>query len=141
MEYKMTIHDTKDKLPLKSGTYLVKTSKHLNLWQVLSYSVKFEKFNTFDSQENDRDAISGYMWAELPGEESEVERLTCPSCNGGGVCQEYNEYDRYYIYTCYKCEGTGEIARQSATSEDGEMSREVEIIENRQITESGKVTK
>ena len=71
MEYKMVIHNAKEELPLKSGTYLVKTSNYFNLWQVLSYSMKFKKFNTYDSQDNDKDAINGYMWAELPEEEVE----------------------------------------------------------------------
>ena len=118
MEYKMTIHNAKEELPQKSGTYLVKTSDHFNVWQVLSYSAKFKKFNTYDSQDNDKDAIDGYMWTELPGEDSEVESATCPDCNGSGVYQEYDEHDRYHVYTCYKCEGTGEIARQSVTSEE-----------------------
>ena len=68
MEYKMTIHNAKEELPLISGTYLVKTSDRFNLWQVMGYSIKFKKFNTYDSQDNDKDAINGYMWAELPEE-------------------------------------------------------------------------
>lgn len=68
MAYKTTIHNAKEELPLKSGTYLVKTSDSFNIWQVLGYSIKFKKFNTYDSQDNDKDAINGYMWAELPEE-------------------------------------------------------------------------
>ncbi len=34
---------------------------------------------------------------------------TCPECNGSGVTHEYDEYDRIFTFTCYKCEGTGEI--------------------------------
>ena len=52
----------------------------------------------------------------------DIERLkgaTCPDCNGSGVYQEYDEYDRYYVHTCAKCGGAGEIARQSVTSEEG----------------------
>ena len=48
----------------------------------------------------------------------EIERLkgtTCPDCNGSGVYQEYDEYDRYYVHTCSKCGGAGEIAPQSVT--------------------------
>jgi len=74
MEYKMTIYNAKEKLPLKSGTYLAKTSDRFNLWQVLAYSIKFKKFNAYDSQDNDKDSINVYMWAELPGEDSEVEQ-------------------------------------------------------------------
>ena len=66
MEYKMTIHNAGKEMPQQSGTYLVKTSERFNLWQVLGYSVKYKKFNTYDSQDNDNDSIKGYMWAELP---------------------------------------------------------------------------
>jgi len=72
MEYKMTIHNAKEELPLKSGTYLVKTSDQFNVWQVLGYSIKFKKFNAYDSQDNDKYSIKGYMWAELPEEEEEL---------------------------------------------------------------------
>ena len=74
MEYKMTIYNAKEKLPLKSGTYLAKTSDRFNLWQVLRYSIKFKKFNVYDSHDNDENSIDVYMWAELPGEGSEVEQ-------------------------------------------------------------------
>jgi hypothetical protein len=38
----------------------------------LGYSIKFKKFNAYDSQDNDENSISGYMWAELPeGEETD----------------------------------------------------------------------
>ena len=47
-----------------------------------------------------------------------TEMAVCPNCNGSGVYQEYDEYDRYHVYACYKCGGTGEIARQSVTSEE-----------------------
>ena len=33
----------------------------------------------------------------------------CPNCNGGGVIQEYDELDRYYVHECSKCEGSGLI--------------------------------
>lgn len=65
-EYKTTIHNAQEGLPLKSGAYLVKTSHRFNLWQVLPFSIKFNKFNTGDSQDNDKDSIKGYRWAELP---------------------------------------------------------------------------
>ena len=72
LEYKTTIHNAKEELPLKSGAYLVKTSDCFNLWQVLGYSIKFKKFNAYDSQDNDENSINGYMWAELPeGEETD----------------------------------------------------------------------
>lgn len=33
----------------------------------------------------------------------------CPNCNGGGVIQEYDEFDRYHAFECYKCGGSGVI--------------------------------
>lgn len=59
----------------------------------------------------------------------DIERLkgaTCPDCNGGGVYQEYDEYDRYTVHACATCDGSGEIARQSATSE--EVQRAIEQL-------------
>ena len=50
--------------------------------------------------------------------QSETEKVVCPDCNGSGVYREYDEYDRYYVHACGKCDGSGEIARQSATSEE-----------------------
>jgi DnaJ-class molecular chaperone len=35
--------------------------------------------------------------------------MNCPNCNGSGVVQEWDEYDRYYLFVCSRCEGTGEI--------------------------------
>ena len=55
---------------------------------------------------------------ETIAHQSVTEMAVCPNCNGSGVYQEYDEYDRYHVYACYKCEGTGEIARQSVTSEE-----------------------
>lgn len=48
----------------------------------------------------------------------ETEKVVCPNCGGSGVYQEYDEYDRYHVHACGKCDGTGEIARQSGKSED-----------------------
>lgn len=48
----------------------------------------------------------------------EFEKKVCPDCNGSGVYQEYDEYDRYTVHSCATCDGSGEIARQSATSEE-----------------------
>ena len=59
----------------------------------------------------------------------DIERLkgaTCPDCNGGGVYQEYDEFDRYAVHSCATCDGSGEIARQSATSE--EVQRAIEQL-------------
>ena len=55
---------------------------------------------------------------ETIAHQSVTEMAVCPNCNGSGVYQEYDEYDRYHVFACYKCEGTGEIARQSVTSEE-----------------------
>jgi len=33
----------------------------------------------------------------------------CPNCNGGGVIQEYDEFDRYYTRECSRCGGSGVI--------------------------------
>ena len=33
----------------------------------------------------------------------------CPNCNGGGVIQEYDEFDRYHVLECYLCGGSGVI--------------------------------
>lgn len=66
MEYKTIIHDARKELPEKSGDYLVKVSDIFNNWQVLSYSTRYKKFNTYDPLDNDKDAIKGYLWAELP---------------------------------------------------------------------------
>ena len=52
---------------------------------------------------------------EAIAHQSETEMVVCPDCRGSGVYQEYDEYDRYHVYTCCKCEGTGEIARQTAS--------------------------
>ena len=60
--------------------------------------------------------------------QSEIEKGVCPDCGGSGVYQEYDdEYDRYHVYACYKCEGTGEIARQSVKSD--EVSDAIEVLE------------
>ena len=56
---------------------------------------------------------------EAIARQSETEMAVCPDCGGSGVYQEYDdEFDRYHVYTCYKCEGTGEIARQSVKREE-----------------------
>jgi len=49
--------------------------------------------------------------------QSETEMITCPNCGGSGIYQEYDENDRYHLYVCYKCEGTGEVDKQQE-SED-----------------------
>ena len=54
---------------------------------------------------------------EAIARKSETEMVTCPNCNGSGVYQEYDENDRYHLYVCYKCEGTGEVDKQQE-SED-----------------------
>lgn len=41
----------------------------------------------------------------------DIEKKACPDCNGGGVYQEYDEYDRYYVHRCATCDGLGEINR------------------------------
>ena len=65
---------------------------------------------------------------EAVARQSETEMITCPNCGGSGVYQEYDdEYDRYHVYACYKCEGTGEIARQSVKSD--EVSDAIEVLE------------
>ena len=61
----------------------------------------------------------------------EFEKKVCPDCNGGGVYQEYDEYDRYTVHSCATCDGSGEIARQSATSEEVQ-----EAIKQKLITDS-----
>ena len=33
----------------------------------------------------------------------------CPNCNGGGVIQEYDEFDRYHVLECSQCGGSGVI--------------------------------
>ena len=38
------------------------------------------------------------------------ERQACPECNGSGVYQEYDEFDRYAVYACATCDGSGELA-------------------------------
>ena len=67
------------------------------------------------------EAMTG-QWDKFANEtiahQSVTEMAVCPNCNGSGVYQEYDEYDRYHVFACYKCEGTGEIARQSVTSEE-----------------------
>lgn len=35
--------------------------------------------------------------------------VKCPNCNGGGVIKEYDDLDRYYLHTCSRCNGTGEV--------------------------------
>lgn len=62
----ITLHKASEVLPEKSGAYLVRTSDVFNCWQVLGYSVKYRKFNTYDSLDNDDNAIAGDLWAELP---------------------------------------------------------------------------
>lgn len=52
----------------------------------------------------------------------ELEKKVCPDCNGSGVYQEYDEYDRYTVHSCATCDGSGEIARQSVTSEEVESA-------------------
>lgn len=66
MEYKMIIHNATKELPKESGSYLVQTSDVFDCWQILNYSTKHKQFNTYDSLDNDDDAIKGYLWAELP---------------------------------------------------------------------------
>ena len=41
----------------------------------------------------------------------------CPECNGSGNTKEYDDYDRYYIHTCSRCGGTGEIGTKSQITE------------------------
>lgn len=50
--------------------------------------------------------------------QSETEKVVCPDCGGSGVYQEYDEYDRYTVHSCATCDGSGEIASQSVTSEE-----------------------
>lgn len=61
-------------------------------------------------------------------EEEDIARqtTTCPDCGGSGVYQEYDEYDRYTVHSCATCDGSGEITRQSATSE--EVQRAIEQL-------------
>lgn len=33
----------------------------------------------------------------------------CPYCNGSGVFQEYDEFDRYHALECSQCNGSGVI--------------------------------
>ena len=54
---------------------------------------------------------------EAIARQSKTEMVTCPNCGGSGVYQEYDENDRYHLYVCYKCEGTGEVDKQQE-SED-----------------------
>ena len=54
---------------------------------------------------------------EAIARQSETEMAVCPNCGGSGVWQEYDENDRYHLYVCYKCEGTGEIIKRSMESE------------------------
>ena len=54
---------------------------------------------------------------ETIAHQSVTEMAVCPDCNGSGVYQEYDEYDRYYVYACGKCEGSGDVDRQQE-SED-----------------------
>lgn len=54
---------------------------------------------------------------EAIARQSETEKVVCPDCNGSGVYQEYDEYDRYYVHACGKCEGSGEVDKQRG-SED-----------------------
>ena len=42
--------------------------------------------------------------------------------------QEYDEYDRYHVHACGKCDGTGEIARQSVKSEDVQRAIEYYVF-------------
>jgi hypothetical protein len=49
---------------------------------------------------------------EAIARQSETEMVTCPDCNGGGVYQEYDEYDRYYVHVCGTCDGSGEVDKQ-----------------------------
>lgn len=56
----------------------------------------------------------------------EFEKKVCPDCNGSGIYEEYDEYDRYTIRSCATCDGSGEIARQSVTSE--EVQRAIELL-------------
>ena len=54
---------------------------------------------------------------EAIAHQSVTEMAVCPNCNGSGVYQEYDEYDRYYLHTCGTCDGSGEVDRQQE-SED-----------------------
>ena len=54
---------------------------------------------------------------EAIARQSEEEMVTCPDCNGSGIYQEYDEYDRYYVHACGTCDGSGEVDRQQE-SED-----------------------
>ena len=58
----------------------------------------------------------------------EFEKKVCPDCNGSGVYQEYDEYDRYTVHSCATCDGSGEIARQSATSEEVQEAIKQKLI-------------
>ena len=61
---------------------------------------------------------------EAIARQSATDTTVCPDCHGSGAAQEYDEYDRYHVYVCGKCEGTGEIARQSVKSEDVQVAIE-----------------
>ena len=54
---------------------------------------------------------------EAIARQSVTEMAVCPNCNGSGVYQEYDENDRYHLYTCVTCYGSGEVDRQQE-SED-----------------------
>jgi DnaJ-class molecular chaperone len=45
-------------------------------------------------------------------------KIMCPDCNGSGVYQEYDEYDRYYFHTCSKCNGAGELEANRKVGND-----------------------
>ena len=54
---------------------------------------------------------------EAIARQSETEMAVCPNCNGSGVYQEYDEYDRYHVHACGTCDGSGEVDRQQENEE------------------------
>lgn len=50
--------------------------------------------------------------------------LKCPNCNGSGVYQEHDEYDRYTVHECAKCGGSGELLAEP--SDEGRFPDEAE---------------
>lgn len=65
-----------------------------------------------------------------------IASAVCPDCNGSGVYQEYDEYDRYTVHDCGRCDGSGEITRQSVTDDIDDFGLHSSSIEHNVVIDT-----
>jgi hypothetical protein len=59
-------HKTAEELPEKSGTYLLEYGLYKTHIMTVTYSSRHKCFNSDDTEESPKHAITGEYWAEMP---------------------------------------------------------------------------